>query len=181
MSALRPVPNPPGIAQGGIAPGPHSLNVTESFAGRGRELSGPGLRALLNITQLWQLNEVERLRLLGSPARSTYHQWRSKALAGQPISLPLDTLLRISGVLGIHKALRILFLTDQEGLHWLRQPNRALPFAGAAPMRLLLNGTPDGITQVRRFLDAMRGGQAMPPLAGEADIPAITDAEIVFR
>jgi hypothetical protein len=174
MSALRPVPNP-------LGPGPDSLNVVASFAGRSRELSGPGLRTLLNIAGQWQLTEVERLRLLGSPPRSTYHQWRSKALAGEAISLPLDTLLRISAVLGIHKALRILFRTEQEGLHWLRQPNRSLPFAGATPMRLLLNGTQDGIMQVRRFLDAMRGGQALPPTEADADAPAITDAEIVFR
>lgn len=36
-------------------------------------------------------------------------------------------------MLGIHKALRLLFDSEAEGLRWLREPRAALPFAGQSP------------------------------------------------
>ena len=46
-------------------------------------------------------------------------------------------------------------------------------------MRLLLGGTQDGLMQVRRHLDAARGGLHLPPIPGE-DAAPWTDAEIVI-
>src|SRR3546814_2209594 len=89
----------------------------------------------------------------------------------QTCALPIsvDVLLRISAVLGVHKALRILFggARDEE-VAWLRDPHDALSFGGQPPMALLTNGTQDGIMLVRRYLDAFRGVVA-PPGAADLD------------
>ena len=131
----------------------------ETFNAENRDrLSGPGLRTFLNIAVLWQLNERERISVLGSPARSTYHNWVSKARAGERISLPLDTLLRIASILGIHKGLRILFGDRQRGVQWLRTENAAPLFGGQRPIDVVLSGTQMGILDVRRHLDSWRGG-----------------------
>jgi hypothetical protein len=122
-----------------------------------RRLSGPGLRAFLNIADLWGLSEGERMMVLGLPGRSTYFGWVSKAREGRDLTLPVDVLLRISAVLGVHKALRTLFGGSKaEEVAWLRDPHDAPDFGGQPPMALLANGTQDGIMLVRRYLDAFR-------------------------
>lgn len=162
-----------------IAVGPAILDAGRFAADNRRRLSGPGLRSFLAIADAWGLGEGERLMLLGLPGRSTYFGWVAKARAGQALTLPVDTLLRISGVLGVHKALRILFADEREGLAWLRDPHDAPTFGGQPPLALLTNGTPDGIMLVRRYLDALRGGVfAAPGAAGTAD--AYGDDDIVI-
>ncbi|MCA8882897.1 MAG: DUF2384 domain-containing protein [Rhodobacteraceae bacterium] len=138
-------------------------------------VSGPGLRAFRAIADRWGLDETQRRTLLGEPPRSTYHQWMKKAAERAPVSLPLDTLLRISAVLGVHKALTILFLRDAEALVWLKGNHRGLPFAGQPPLDVMLNGAQDGILTVRRYLDAWRGGLRGAPDPGSGADPVQAD------
>jgi hypothetical protein len=144
-----------------------------------RRLSAPGMHAFVRIADLWSLAESDRLRMLGQPGRSTYYAWVKAAEAGGTLSLSVDTLARLSAVLGIHKALVILFPTAAEGAAWLRRPNAALPFAGQAPLALIAGGTMDGLLQVRRFLDAARGGLHMAPNAADT-LPPLRDEDIVI-
>ena len=81
------------------------------------------MRTFVAIADLWGLSEEERLLTLGLPSRSTYFGWLKAAREHAEINLPVDTLLRISAVLGIHKALRILFLAERDGVEWLRSPH----------------------------------------------------------
>ncbi|MDR3439426.1 antitoxin Xre/MbcA/ParS toxin-binding domain-containing protein [Telmatospirillum sp.] len=146
-----------------------------------RRVSGPGFRAFLNIMDQWRLSEEERLRILGRPSRSTYHLWASKAREGAGLALPLDTLVRISAVLGIYKALQILFGNEGGDVGWLKGPNNGITFGGQSPLALLASGTQDGIMLVRRYLDAWRGGLFAAPVPGfDSEAPAITDSDIVF-
>lgn len=142
-------------------------------------LSGPGLRTFRAIADAWSLTEAERRRLLGAPARSTYHAWIRKAEAGEPLTLPLDTLLRISAVLGVQKGLGILFVREREALAWLKGPHAGPLFGGQSPMALMLSGTQDGILQVRRYLDAWRGGLRGAP-APDSGVAPVTRDDIVF-
>ncbi len=160
-------------------PGP---SAGQLFAASDRKrLGGPGLRAFIAIADLWGLGEAERMRMLGLPGRSTYFGWLAKARADAPLSLPLDTLLRISAVLGIHKALRILFADDAEALAWLRGPNSGPLFGGQPPLTLAANGTQDGLLLLRRHLDAWRGGLFSAPLPALDDLATpIGDDDIVW-
>jgi uncharacterized protein (DUF2384 family) len=145
-----------------------------------RTLSGPGLRAFVAVADRWRLTEADRLLVLGLPSQSTYYGWVKSARQHHDITLSVDTLLRISAVLGIHKALRILFATEREGIDWLRGPHAALVFGGKPPIDLVTSGTQDGLLTVRRFLDAARGGLYMPPNAADIDFRPLADADIVF-
>ena len=144
-----------------------------------KRLSGPGLRSFLAIADQWKLSEKDRLAVLGHPSRSAYYNWVRKAQDGDDISLNLDMLLRISAVLGIHKALSILFQKQDQALVWLNGPHRGLPFSGQAPADLMTSGTQDGLMLVRRYLDAWRGGSASMPVAGEFIEPVTRDT-VVF-
>lgn len=163
-----------------IEAGAHRINPSLFGATERRRVSGPGLRTFLAIADLWALTEEERRRILGSPSRSTYHSWAKAVREHREITLDLDTLVRISAVLGIYQALRILHDSEAKGLAWLRGPHRATVFGGRPPMELLTGGSQDGILTVRRFLDAARGGLYMAPNGIDAEFEPYRDEDIVI-
>ncbi len=122
-----------------------------------RRVSGPGLRTFLAIADRYGLTTQDRFALLGEPSNSTYHRWVKKAHTETAMTLPLDTLTRISGFLGIHKALGILFPVEAEAMAWLKGPHRGEVFGGQAPIEVATGGGLDGILTVRRYLDAWCG------------------------
>ncbi|NMJ41065.1 DUF2384 domain-containing protein [Roseomonas sp. JC162] len=163
-----------------MAPAPVPLDASRFTSANRRRLSGPAMRTFIAIADLWALSQDDRLLVLGLPSRSTYYGWVKAARDGEDITLPTDTLLRISAVLGIHKALRILFASDADGLRWLREPHAALPFGGQPPIALALGGTQDGLMLLRRFLDAARGGLYMAPNAADDGAAALSDEDILI-
>jgi Protein of unknown function (DUF2384) len=174
MANLRLAPVPP------ITEGPYRLDATRFTPANRRRLSGPAMRSFTAIADLWGLSEEERLLVLGLPSRSTYFGWAKAAREHAEVNLPADTLLRISAVLGIHKALNILFATEREGVDWLRTPHSALPFGGQPPLALAAGGTQDGLMAVRRFLDAARGGLFMAPNETDRTAEPLEDGDVVF-
>jgi hypothetical protein len=179
MDKRPPNPKSP-RANPGIAPGPQIL-TSERFEPKSREkLGGPALRTFAAIAERWALTEVQRLSVLGFPGRSTYHNWLAKTRARKPVLLPVDTLLRISAVLGIHKDLSILFGRPEEQGAWLRNRHDAPVFGGQPPLSLITNGTQDGLMLVRRYLDAWRGGVFAAPNRVDKDSVPYTDEDIVI-
>jgi hypothetical protein len=145
-----------------------------------RKVSGPGLRSFLAIADLWGLSEEQRRILLGLPSRSTFHNWARAVREHREITLDLDVLMRISAVLGIHKALQILHREEAAGANWLRGPHDAPVFGGQPPLSVMLAGSQDALLTVRRYLDGARGGVFASPNAIDRDFRPYTDAEIVF-
>ena len=158
---------------------PDTIAIGQTGSADRRRLSGPGLRSCREIAELWGLSEQDRIRALGSVPRSTYHAWMQKAVAGQGVALPLDTLLRISAVLGVHKALGILFEKPAEAMTWLKSPHHAPLFGGQRPIDLIASGSSDAVMQLRRYLDAWRGGTVAPPVPGLFIAP-ISETDVVF-
>lgn len=146
-----------------------------------RRLSAPGLRTFLKIADHWSLNEQQRLLILGSPHRSRYTSWCKKVQLQKQITLNVDVLIRISALLGIYQALRILYTDEPHAVEWLRTPHNAIVFGGRPPLDLVTCGTQDGLLTVRRFLDCACEGRYMPP--GKLDIGFLgyDDADIVAR
>lgn len=114
--------------------------------------SAAGLTAFFSIANEWGLDSEQQRTLLGGPGRSTFFKWK-KQLRGQ---LSRDTLDRISYLLGIYKALHILF-SDESALEWLRNDNDAPLFGGQSPLGYMLGGSLVALADVRRYLDAARG------------------------
>lgn len=161
--------------------GPRELTTADFSVSNRRRLSAPALRTFLAIADLWGLIEEQRLLVLGYPSRSTYYHWCKAARQHGSITLALDTLTRISAVLGIHQALGVLFPNEKLGVEWLRGPHDAIVFGGRPPLALVTSGSQDSLLTVRRFLDGARGGQYMRPNAIDIDFAPYEDAEIVFR
>lgn len=79
-------------------------------------VSGPGLRTLLNVARVWELDVSEIRVLLGLPTAAEFLVWSDAARTDQPLILEADVLLRISAVLGIYSSLRRLEGPEDEGL-----------------------------------------------------------------
>jgi hypothetical protein len=118
-----------------------------------KRLSGPALRAFFPIAAAWNLSVVEQRALLGWPPASTFHKYKS----GHAGALSFDTLTRLSLVLGIYKALHILYPEPALADAWVRMPNTNQVFGGNPPLALMLDEGIDGLYRVRRLLDARRG------------------------
>ena len=116
-------------------------------------LSGPGFRTFLAVAERWAMTVPQQLVLLGDVPATTYHHWKSKGVR----SLSLDTLERISLVLGIWKGLRLLFTDDAVAVRWLKAENTDLPFGGLSPLDAMLRGSIDDLYAVRRYVDGWRG------------------------
>ncbi len=110
------------------------------------------LRAVLQLFGKWALTDEEGAVLLDLPVR-TYRRWK----AGQPGRLDRDTKARLSNILGIHAALRVIFRDPKRGYGWMRAANAA--FGGASALRIMLGGELTDLMRVRRYLDAERGAQ----------------------
>jgi hypothetical protein len=110
------------------------------------------LRAFARMAQAWQLSVDEARTLLGQPARATYFQWRS----GRVTRVPYDVIARISWLLGIWKALQILFPEPARADRWIRSPSEL--FADQSPLQRMLAGDVTDLAAVRSALDAARGG-----------------------
>ena len=108
------------------------------------------------IADSWTLGTEELARLLGSSLRSL-QRWRRQAEGSGALELSGDTVERMSYLLGIQKALRILLPTPENQLRWLRQPNSEPVFAGQAPLSRMLQGRVADLYVVRHYLDGMRG------------------------
>jgi hypothetical protein len=119
-----------------------------------RRLSAPAMRTFLNVCAAWNLSVNQQRGLLGWPAPSTYHKYK----AGQTGTLSFDMLSRISLVLGIYKALHILYPQPELADQWIKLRNANPLLEGdKPPLELIIDGGIDGLHRVRRLLDARRG------------------------
>jgi hypothetical protein len=127
----------------------HARPVTAFDRGR---VDSVALKAFFNLASEWGLTPADQLTLLGQPSRRTFYRWRSGEVAG----LPADTLERISVLLGIYKALAILLPIKERAAGWVKRDNVA--FGGRSALDVMRQGRVDDLYQVRRYLDAWRGG-----------------------
>ena len=122
------------------------------FAAAETDRDAVALRAFFRLVDLWGLNMEQARVLLGRPSRATLYNWK----AGRARSLPHDVLRRISYLLGIYKALQILYQNPALADAWLTRPNQA--FGGQSALERMLAGDVADLAAVRAHLDAARGG-----------------------
>src|SRR5262245_61908034 len=108
-----------------------------------RRLSAPALRTFFAITRAWGLSVADERALLGWPPPSTFHKYK----AGQGGVLSFDTLTRISLVLGIYKALQVLYPDAGFADRWMEMPNANGLFGGRTPAAFVADTGLDGLFQ----------------------------------
>ena len=108
-------------------------------------------RAAVRLFAHWDITDEQAATLLDMPVRS-YGRWK----AGDLGRIDRDGKARLSNLLGIHKALRIIFEDAPRGYRWIKAPNDA--FGGRSALEVMLGGELTDLMRVRRYLDAERGG-----------------------
>lgn len=130
-------------------PAPADLTDLETRA----RLSGPALRTFFRIIARWRVKDAEARVLLGGVTNGPYYE-----LKRHPDRvLDTDRLTRVSLLVGIFKALHILYsesLADQ----WPQLPNTNRLFGGETPLAYMMRGGVPALLTVRRLLDARRAG-----------------------
>jgi hypothetical protein len=116
-------------------------------------LSAAALKGFFNMMDRWDIRDEDARSLLGGISNGPYYTWKK-----QPERLlAADVLTRISYLVGIFKALNILYgekLADE----WVRLPNNNRIFGGGTPLDYMARGGVPAMQIVRRLLDARRGG-----------------------
>lgn len=116
-------------------------------------LSPAALKAFFNIVDRWNIRDEDARALLGGLSNGPYYAWRKQPER----TLDTDTLTRLSYLVGIFKALGILYgerLADE----WVSLPNDNPVFGGRTPLSYMIAGGVPAMQTVRRLLDARRGG-----------------------
>lgn len=117
-------------------------------------LSASALKGFFNLVDRWGVRDEDARGLLGGLSNGPYYTWKKQP---PQRALDTDTLTRISYLIGIFKALNILYgekLADE----WVRLPNTNRIFGGRTPLDYMLRGGVPAMQIVRRLLDARRGG-----------------------
>jgi uncharacterized protein (DUF2384 family) len=116
-------------------------------------LSSSALKGFFQLASAWQVRDDDARELLGGVSSSSFYEWKKKT----DRVLEVDRITRISYLLGIYKALHILY-GDKLADEWVHLPNSNPVFNGRAPLAFMLGGGLLAMQTVRRLLDARRGG-----------------------
>src|SRR5262245_11340938 len=116
-------------------------------------LSGPALKGFFNIMARWQVRDEDARALLGGVSNGPFYEMKKTP----DRLLEADRLTRISYLVGIFKALRILHSRDLAD-EWVHVPNGNPIFAGQTPLAYMVRGGLPAMQTVRRLLDARRAG-----------------------
>lgn len=116
-------------------------------------LSGPALKAFFNIMRRWQVKDEDARALLGGMTNGPYYQMKR----APDRLLDADRLTRVSLLVGIFKALHVLY-SESLADRWVHLPNTNRIFSGSTPLDYMMRGGVPAIQTVRRLVDARRAG-----------------------
>lgn len=117
-------------------------------------LSPAAIKGLLRIARRWKLRDEDTRDLLGGMSNGSFYAVKGRATK----ILDTDQLTRVSLLIGIYKALNILYSTKLADA-WITLPNTNPMFGGDSPLNYLKRGGIPAFVRVRQLLDARRGGR----------------------
>jgi len=130
---------------------PADLQTFSNESDRER-LSTVALNAFVSLIAAWRLSNAEAASLLGVSGSSL-----DRIKRGARPTLSQDQLTRISALVGVFKGLHLLFADDTADT-WMRRPNTGPLFDRLTPIEAMIEGGIPRMLDVRRYVDAVRGG-----------------------
>ncbi len=126
------------------------LSATENRT----RLSPAAIKGLLRIAKHWKLRDDDTRALLGGISSGSFYALKNLARK----RLDEDQLTRISLLIGIYKALNILYSQKLADV-WITLPNTNPMFGGDSPLHYVKKGGIPAFLRVRQLLDSRRGGK----------------------
>src|ERR1700751_2779213 len=133
-----------------LDPGFHQSFADEDDRAR---LTPAAIKAMKRIAEHWHLKGDASAALLGVSAST----WDRMAAGRWDQSLSQDQLTRASAIVGVFKGLHLLFADDMAD-RWARLRNRGPLFDNRTPIEAMIEGGIPATLDVRRHVDALRGG-----------------------
>ncbi len=119
-----------------------------------KRLSHAAIEVFFRMIEMWQLRNEDGRALLGGISNGRYFELKRSHRG----TLTQDELTRISLLIGIFKALNILF-SQKLAQQWISRANSNPMFHNEPPLLALTRGGVPGMLSVRRLLDSRRGGR----------------------
>ena len=116
-------------------------------------LSKVALKAYRRLVEQWGLTGQQAAALL-DVSLSTWERLKQDE-KGKALSQ--DQMTRISALVGVFKGLHLLFADDMAN-RWPSLGNKAPLFARMSPIESMIRGGIPQMLEVRRYVDAVRGG-----------------------
>lgn len=116
-------------------------------------LSPSAIKAFFNIMTKWSVRDEDARTLLGGISNGQFYELKNNPKR----TLDADTLTRISFLIGIFKALNILYSTKLADA-WVQRPNTNPVFGGQTALAYMMKGGVPAMQTVWRLLDARWGG-----------------------
>lgn len=116
-------------------------------------LSPAAVRTFFNVMARWKVRAEDARVLLGGVSNGPFYDMKKNPER----VLDTDKLLRVSYLIGIFKALNILY-SEKLANEWIRLPNTNRIFGGQSPLAYMMKGGQPAMQVVRRLLDARGGG-----------------------
>jgi Protein of unknown function (DUF2384) len=117
-------------------------------------LSPSALVGFFRLADVWKLRDEDARGLVGGISNGTYYSLKRRPSK----TLDQDKLTRISLLVGIFKALNILYSKKLADV-WVQLPNSNPMFGGESPLVSMIKGGVPAMIRVRQLLDARRGGR----------------------
>jgi hypothetical protein len=115
-----------------------------------KRLSPAARKAFFKIAAAWKIRDEEAKQLLGGISNGAFYQMK----AGETkTTLDQDRLTRVSLLVGIFKALNILY-SQKLADSWISLPNTNPMFVGESPLAYMVKGGQPAMIRVRQLLDA---------------------------
>ncbi len=109
-------------------------------------------RAIIALFGHWGVTDDQAAVLLGGLSTKTFRRWKKREYG----NVGRDLADRMSMLLGIHKALRVIYSDTDRGYRWISTASDV--FGGQSALHIMLHGGSDDIRRIRTYLDAVRGG-----------------------
>jgi len=116
-------------------------------------LSPAAIRTFFNIMDRWGVRDEDARLLLGGVTNGPFYEMKKNPQR----TFEADRLTRVSYLIGIFKALHILY-SEKLADSWITLPNENRIFSGERPLDYMIRGGLPAMQTVRRLLDARRGG-----------------------
>ena len=109
-------------------------------------LSRSALKGFFLLAAAWKLRDEDARELLGGLSSSAFYEWKKNP----DRLLEVDRITRISYLIGIYKALHILY-GDKLADEWVSLPNKNVIFSGLSPLAYMQAGGLLAMQTVRKL------------------------------
>ncbi len=135
-----------------FGPPPTPPNLAD--ASTRERLTPAAVEGVVRLAEIWRLTSAEICVLQGDVSERTWFRMKKGEWSG---ALSQDALTRVSALIGIFKGLRLLF-SEPLSNEWVRLPNKGPVYGGRRPLDAMIEGGIPKMLEVRRHIDALRGG-----------------------